>query len=381
MYPKIQVFNKLSQIARISKLRNLRHLPDEVFAYKLITRNTGGFSILSKCMFRYSLYIFVLLPFILGSCYSVKQLEIEVLEPARIELPDELNSVSLINRSEYPYLESASNPLEIIKSTNLDIDSLASSEFLVALSNVLVSSPILDHQPPFDMRRFKPLDPLTQLNWTTLKTICDTAGTDGVISLEYFYIKDTLWVNYLPEYYTYESVLRFHNFSLWRIYNPYEQKVVDEYLVKDTLYWTSFGNNSDELVKGLPDKLSAAFESCFIAGEEYGFRITPVWIPVKRFYYTGTGKRMQEATEAFATDSLDKAIENWKELATVARKPLAARAAFNMALASELQDQLDVAVEWAIKSYFLDKKTSTKKYIDILTERRKKKEILEKQID
>jgi hypothetical protein len=332
-------------------------------------------------MWKYSFYILILFPILFGSCYSVRQLEIEVLEPAEIELPGDLDNVSLINRTRYPYLESSSNPLEIVKSTSLDIDSIASHEYLTALGNVLISSPVLNATTPVDLRRFKPSDPFSHLDWTTVKNICDTAGTDGIVSLEYFQIKDTLWVDYLPEYYTYESVLQFQNFSLWRIYDPFEKKVVDEYLLKDTLYWTSHGNTSDELVAGLPDKLSAAFESCFIAGEEYGFRITPIWVPVKRFYYTGTGRRMQEATAAFAKDSLDVAIAYWKELATASRKPLAARAAFNMALASELQDQLDVAVEWAIKSYFLDKKSSTKKYIDILTERRKKKEIVEEQLD
>ena len=63
------------------------------------------------------------------------------------------------------------------------------------------------------------------------------------------------------------------------------------------------------------------------------------------------------------------AAKIWRVLAYGPDKKVASRAALNMALVSEMNDNLYAAINWAKKSYYLDKKESVEQYLKVLSER------------
>ena len=62
-------------------------------------------------------------------------------------------------------------------------------------------------------------------------------------------------------------------------------------------------------------------------------------------------------------DKWEAAITLWKKYTYGKNKRLAANACYNMAIASETYDNIDVALEWAAKSFLLKKDEFTEKYI------------------
>ena len=54
-------------------------------------------------------------------------------------------------------------------------------------------------------------------------------------------------------------------------------------------------------------------------------------------------------------------------------------ACYNMAIASETHDNIDAALEWAAKSFLLNNDEYTEKYINILENRKKQKELINSQ--
>jgi hypothetical protein len=115
------------------------------------------------------------------------------------------------------------------------------------------------------------------------------------------------------------------------------------------------------------------------AGEQYGFRISPMWVKVNRTYYIGKHEELKNAKQYVKRGDWDTAIEIWMPLTDDVDVKISARAAFNMALASELKGSLDTAIEWAKKAQKLgDKKAYN--YINVLQKRKMDEEKLKQQL-
>jgi hypothetical protein len=80
-------------------------------------------------------------------------------------------------------------------------------------------------------------------------------------------------------------------------------------------------------------------------------------------------------------DKWDDAIEIWKKFPYGKRKRLAAYAAYNLAVASETLDHIDLALEWASKSFFLNRNKFIEDYINILEKRKTEKNLIENQFN
>ncbi|MFO7790070.1 MAG: DUF6340 family protein, partial [Bacteroidales bacterium] len=65
-----------------------------------------------------------------------------------------------------------------------------------------------------------------------------------------------------------------------------------------------------------------------------------------------------------------KAASIWKKYTDSNDNKLAARANYNMAVAAEIQGNIDAAIEWAKQSLELDDSHKTKSYINLLHKRK-----------
>lgn len=325
-------------------------------------------------------FYFILISLLVTSCYITSTVSIDVLQPAKTTLPNHAQTLALINRASFPPAGSGSQQIGIKSITPQVLDSLASEEYLKGLAHVLTSSPRYAFLSPINLSsKHNTIPP--PLSYAQFTTITDTTEADGILSVDYFKVKDTLWVEWSPSYYSYQSVLRFINTSLWRFYSLNEQNFTNsEFVHNDTIYWNSYGASSDELLEGLPDKIASLMESNYTAGENIALTFAPIWTSTTRKYYYGGSGAFSQATRFVESNQWDKADSLWRGVALSKNKLAASNASYNVALICEMNDDLVGALEWARKSYFLKPRLTTINYVEILKERVEKKELLLKQL-
>ncbi|MCX6233611.1 MAG: DUF6340 family protein, partial [Bacteroidetes bacterium] len=139
--------------------------------------------------------------------------------------------------------------------------------------------------------------------------------------------------------------------SGWRIYDPVNKSIADMNIYSFDRRWDKTASSPGEALGQLPSKRNAINQTGIYAGEQYGIRISPVWAHVTRSYYSKGQEDLELAKRYVKTNEWEKAAEVWKKLAFNPDRELAGKAAYNMALASEMKGELDIAREWAKKSY------------------------------
>ncbi|NOY36397.1 MAG: hypothetical protein GXO83_02355 [Chlorobi bacterium] len=161
--------------------------------------------------------------------------------------------------------------------------------------------------------------------------------------------------------------------TLQTYWNIYRKDTGFYHLIsKDTLILQGIGVNYSEAVANLPDISENIRDLVYQGGVNTAYKLYPVWLDVNRVYYIHlTNKKMVEAEKKAGKNQWMDAAAIWNELAASKRKSLAARAAFNMALAAEINDHLDIAESWLKKSFILRPHKTTLKYLQVIRQRQK----------
>jgi hypothetical protein len=87
------------------------------------------------------------------------------------------------------------------------------------------------------------------------------------------------------------------------------------------------------------------------AGHAYAFRIIPLWTRVSRDYFVRGSNNFKIAKRKAQTGNWDEAAKLWKQETTNPKSKVAGRACYNMAIISEINGDLDMAIKWAQQSY------------------------------
>ena len=329
---------------------------------------------------KHILFIFITV-ISLSSCYTVSTYYLSILEPAEITLPPDIRNISIhpgimLNKSDTGELDSLNN----IR-FNSDVNYY---EFCYGyydgLAEILEYSPRFDSIVITDSVLVRNINKTAGFSWNDIIKICKKDSTDAVIALESFYLKDFIDIN---NFFGFDCYIAFiiQNNSLWKIYYPKEFTVIDEYNSVDTIQWIGLDLHCDNALKKLPPPVDMISESSYWAGKKYGSRIAPMWYDnVKRIYYSSGNKNMHTANIKVKMDQWQDAAELWRSITDNPDKKLASRACYNMALACEVEDKLELAYEWAKKSNKLYYSTKTDAYIKIIEKRLKNIQRLDEQM-
>jgi hypothetical protein len=329
----------------------------------------------------------------LFSCNTVKEISIEVLIPAEVTIPPDVQSVTFVNRSYTPWL--AIDSIDTIRRPVNElfiIDTLLNNKFFLGVFEALNSSPLfnIEELNVIQLRRKDPMRFPGPLSEFEMYSIGDTIQADCIICLEGYRVTDTLAVASDWRHYYYdedggiffvENVVFFVEGTIqWRIYDVLNPAIIDEFISTDTIEWTANGDFIQQALNELPEVVDGYREYAYQRGYDFGMRISPTWSKVKRFYFISGNRNMRKAGEYANTGKWEEAAELWKEESDSDDKKNRAKAAFNLALYSERKDLLIPAIDWAKKSYETINEKFTKTYIDILEQRKLNKLKLEQQI-
>lgn len=304
---------------------------------------------------------------------------IDVLVPSDLSLNEDINKVVVLNNAIYPIADSLSpgfsKPLSE-KELNI-IDTIVIRHLFDGLFSILDDSPkeVLNNSEYFEYRNPEHTSLPKPLSESSVRDFSKDTESDIFLSFEYynFNIDSYYDYSYFPEVHSY---LKFNRQCLWRIYEK-NGGILDEYFLNDTVYWSSAGYSKNDADYGLPDISEALKSAFFYAGVEYGKHISPSWLQASRVYFRIKNNRK---LLDFKDYSFDK--EKLLEIASSKKNEAAYRAAINLTLLFEKEDDLTNSLKWLNEAE--KRKPGTKlvsEYMKIIRERILTNEKLEKQLN
>ena len=341
---------------------------------------------------RFKNLIFLLVVSIFVSCGTATVM-VNVQRPADISVPQSIKNVIVVNRSIAGKGNKVGNIIEgLFSGEEIGVDKKGSEYCVKGLSDMLQSSERYTLKGSEITLNGTGTSTFPEiLSWEDVNTLCDTYGADAIIVLSTFdsdsrtfegksvvKIKTVKGAKIKEVRYPVSLIMDIE--SGWRIYNNTTKKIVDVNTFTEVKEFESWGSSHTDARSQLPSKRQALKTSGVFAGEQYGLRITPVWLRVSRTYFTGKGEEFKLAKNYVKRGDWEQAIEIWIPITENLDYKIARKAYFNLAVASEIKGSLQTAIEYAKKAEKMGEKRATS-YISTLKRRVKDAERLKEQLD
>jgi hypothetical protein len=311
--------------------------------------------------------IFILINSLLAGCKIYEPVNIQLLKPAKVRIAPEANKVLIINHANYTKARFSSNSKNESPAIS---DSTRTNQYIIGLLDVLKNSPRFDFnnkiiyiEKPDYKSQYKSLE------WPVIESLCAEYKTDAAIVLENYQLSYYYPIKIKALQWGYSGKLEIENSALWKIYSAKNKQVISDILMGDTVFWNGSGENERQILQSIPPLNDAIMLSCYYAGVKYGEHIAQTWQSKQRFFINCENTDFQTALSLANQNKWPEAVEIWKKYPYGKNKRLASFAAYNIAVASEVLDHIDIALEWASKSYLLRHNKDTENYISILEKR------------
>lgn len=331
----------------------------------------------------------------LASCTSTKQLTISTIEPSPVDFSSQIRKIGIVNSSKSSFVKSYSTRLEQLivmeekwlaeKGTEAALtglfDELAQDE---RFETVQIIDNLKDEKTDFGTRP-------SNDTWKKIAAICEENGVDAIFSLAshdtetQFSLKKTK-IDQLDmmrdrtkvsgQEITLETLIE----NGWRIYDPKQRILVDEFTSNEQIVATAQGLSSVDALQAIDNRRETLLEQSKSSGNSYGQRMQPTKLDVQRDYYVLGTKNFELADDKIQIGAYHEAIELWEEEIANPKARISGRACYNLAVINEFNGNLIAAMNWATKSYSLHKEDATLDYITTLERRQAQTDVLKVQL-
>jgi hypothetical protein len=301
-----------------------------------------------------------------------------------MQISPSIRNVSLINHGLKAKGDSAGSYFSFVNKIAYDstaIDTMLTYSCLYGLSDVfeqserfkIVAGPL--PTPSYNGQKLP-----TILPYDSLQVYSGNPTTNAAIVLEDVQTFDAFdYSNSLDGYYfTNLDVLVK---STWRIYGLDTRQILYRQSRIDTISWYSAGSTWEKANENIPDRYVALEQAAHEAGSSFGKLITPSYRKVNRIWFVTDNPNMQLAASYVKQGDWTSAAKLWNGIATSRKNRLASLAAFNMALASEIKGNLELALYWIDHSFKLKPTEKSQLYKAKLLERIEQLNMLEAQLN
>jgi len=307
-----------------------------------------------------------LLAFVVISMNACKTANVytNVLVPAEITVPQHIQTIGVLNRSLPAKGEGWSNFLEgFISGESIAADREGSYNVCKGLAFKVNTNPRFKAQlmEGEDYRGTGTKEFPVPLTWAEVDALCKKYNVDAIVTLETFDSD----INMRSSSRQVERAVDGQNVMVteflsnlnirvnagWRVYDNITKKVIDQDVFYDDKAWSGQGNTPEDALRKLPSKRSAINDAGYFAGEMMGVRISPNWVRVSRYYYKKGDDRLKSAKRFVKVNNWKEAVVLWSQSAKSPEPKIAGRACHNMALAAEMEGDLNVALDWANRAY------------------------------
>ena len=301
------------------------------------------------------------------ACSSMNSLTIRVKEPAPVFVHPDIQSVGILDRSVPSEENGKLDQIDkILSAEGMNLDKEGAERAVNGLFDELVVSGRFSEVKTISDPTLK--NPglgvfPAALSWETISRLCVENEVDVIFALSY-YDTDTkvdyqavpvkvagpLGVN-IPAIEHHARTTTFINAG-WRIYDPGSQYILDEFKTMERVEVTGVGINPVNAVKAITiGRKENIMHASNNLGQQYALRILPYYTRVNREYYVKGTDNFKIAMRRARTGDWDGAAELWDREVSNPKSKIAGRAYYNMAIISEINGDLDAAVNWASKSY------------------------------
>lgn len=209
--------------------------------------------------------------------------------------------------------------------------------------------------------------------WQTIDSICTAFNANGVVWLRAFAADTSTSVSGTADGISWYWIagLKVSTHSRWEIWDvPGRQLSMQETMAFDSVALSTAGKRKHALLDLTPQYVMRKHVSRS-AGLEFAHVVAPQWEPEVRFFYTNGNAVMRNAGQLALAGNWTNAAVHWQSIANSAttRTALRAKAAYNLALASEMLGQLEQALEWAQRAHFEFEHHESGDYILLLRQR------------
>jgi hypothetical protein len=339
--------------------------------------------------------IYLLLITISGILFSCKtsQLTLSVTEPAPVTVPSYVKKVGVINRSMPTDETKAIDILDkALSLEGIDLDKEGALESIKGLTEELLANERFTEVKALNDIDFRTprltLFPVP-LTWEIVAQICKETNTDALFALEKFDTDTRVTysnrkVDIKTPFGTIPGVEHQADVETivktgWRIYDPAGKAILDEFVYTESIVSTGRGVNPLLAIAALTGRKAAVNEVSINAGRGYAMRIVPYRLRVMRDYFTKGTDNFKIAKRRAQMGNWDGAGELWLKETENSSMKIAGRAAYNMAIISEINGNVDAAISWAVKSYEDYNNKQAREYVNILKNRKYKNEVLKVQ--
>jgi len=322
------------------------------------------------------------------SCNSLGKIGIEISVPPKYPLSSDIQSIAILNRSmtrNFTNLQRDSlERILVNKGLNVDtifLDSIAADTTIQVAAKALFESERFDVVIPLErnIRRDDNEGILSPLDSAFVNDICNNFNVNGVLVLENFSEKITTDFNvekfnvgfesgrYIKEY---SGVINLSYKMDWRFYQPKLNPPVLRFEVRDTIFWDSYDYSIQKMYEKLPSLKEALIGGGIASGLDMAGYISPKWMDDNRKYYITGNKYIDAAIPLIKMNKWEEAAEIWMKYASASPKSLRSKVEYNLALASEMTGDFDLAIEWGLKSFKTKYSREAELYLKYLDLRR-----------
>lgn len=313
-----------------------------------------------------------------SSCVTINEFPIEVFQPAKITLPAEIKNVTVVARNLKYNNDTLQNYYSkdfrrIKDKTPVNIDSLTVKACLDSLSAKLLAQKRFDKitilpVSSFPVKYVKNINPPSK---NLIRKISSDTNADALILLDMYSGFYSIFAD------NSRKEAKVVTASIWTIYDASKLQIINHTSLVDTLYWDGLNESGSYSQSRIPNKKAALEIAAGLAGLSYSKNIVPNWAKVYRNTLSYNKADFKKAAELAGKNKWDEASVLWEKYTTSRNKRQQIQALFNLAIASEMEGNIDTASDLISKAlkvstspFYLTENEILKKYSAVLAKRK-----------
>jgi len=325
----------------------------------------------------------------LCSCESVQRVRMEHLVPAQVSFPVDVKNVAVINNVTTQPFEPVEAPhyrseLSILRPSETQYIGGAQLPAVQGLADGLAEKEYFDNVLICDSlpaERYKRLTGRSHsLSSNEIKELCRQFGVQCLICLDELPVRASIVTDFDFEYEMYISQLKVVPKPVVRVYYPTLARPAYVLQPTDSLFWDIAGNS---LVGMNGEQVSTdqmMEEASYYAGQMVSKLLLPYWTTERRYLMAPSGKESQQAIASAKADKWAEAAQTWQNMLPKAKGKKRFDILYNLAVASEMQDDLNKAMDY-VKQYrqYLPEVSDSKQKLAITYQGKLEKRITERE--
>ncbi|MDO9635097.1 MAG: DUF6340 family protein [Paludibacter sp.] len=302
-----------------------------------------------KYCYRYTLLFF--LSVLLASCSGMLYTSIDILRPAKVSFPVDVNHMLIINNSlsqphQYGHKTDLFN--ESQKNILVDTDSIAIFALASFAESIIqkefFGSVNLVHN---SINRGNDFFAVSLPDKSSISYLVNQNQANGVISLNRILVNDNQGELYNQEENTFIAYLEAKYEMQWSIHFPEKNKIFT-LITNDTVYWESESYSRQRALSGLPDRKDALIDGALISGERAVKNFIPYWEQADRYLFNGSNKSFKAGMDSVYVRNWVGATQVWDALLNKLNNPYQkGKVAHNLSVVSEINGNIQKAYDYA----------------------------------